>query len=247
MKYLLLTSTLLFGFSSYGQKITGTVVDKATGQPVAGAIATLGNLETHTNALGKFEITAPAWRDSLKIVHFAYKPYTVIINKKTSLLFIELESKVISLNEVKIHGDRDFKKDSIANRVEYAKQFNYTGPKVKDIFSTAPKQPGELLSVNLLALVEVLTKKSTNEYKFNKLLVRDEEADYVDRKFNSGNVSRITGLKRDTLEQFLIQYRPTYAFAKKASDYDMEVYIKQSFEKFKRKGMEETDPFIKKE
>ena len=50
-------------------------------------------------------------------------------------------------------------------------------------------------------------------------------------------VSRITGLKDDTLAAFLVQYRPAYGFVLKATPYDIEVYIKDNFQKFKKAGM----------
>jgi hypothetical protein len=222
----------------------GTVVDKSTKLPISGAMIRFGQLNTYTNKLGQFELPARAFNDTLKIIKTGYKTYSTCISKPINNLQIELESKVIALNEVVVHGDRDFKKDSVANRNAYAKQFNYVGPTIKDAFSDNPnKQPGELISINPLILIAALTKKSTPEYKFQQSLIKDEHSEYVNRKFNSGSVSGVTGLKGDTLSRFLIQYRPTYDFAKKATEYDMEVYIMDCFGKFKKAGFLEGDPF----
>jgi CarboxypepD_reg-like domain len=245
MKYLLLLSILLASLCSDGQNITGTVVDKTTKLPISGATVSVGFAKIHTNSFGKFEIATPVLNDSLKVVHFAYKTYVIITNKAITTLFIELQPKVISLNEVVVRGDRDFKKDSINNRIEYAKQFNYTGPKVMDTFTGNPnKQPGELISINPLVLIATLTKKSTPEYKFNKILIRDEQADYIDRKFNRGVAAQATGLKGDTLKEFLIRYRPTYQFAKKSTDYEMDIYIKDSYKQFKKERFKVDDNFL---
>jgi hypothetical protein len=193
MKYLLMLIILVSYCSSYGQNITGIVVDKTTKQPVNGALVSLGSSKTYTNTSGGFEIITNALNDSLKVVHFAYKTYTISISKAITTLHIELEPAVISLNIVTVHGDRDFKKDSIENRFAYAKQFNYKGPAVMDAFTgNLNKQPGELISINPLLLIAALTKKSTPEYKFNKILIRDEHEQYVDEHFNKGIVSRIT-------------------------------------------------------
>jgi hypothetical protein len=244
MKYLLLLIVIVICNYSYGQKVTGLVIDKTTKQPVSGALVSLGNSKAYTNTSGRFEIANVTWNDSLKIVHFAYKTYTTIISKMVVTLHIELEPMVISLNMVTVRGDRNFKKDSIENRITYAKQFNYKGPTVMDVFTGNPnKQPGDLISINPLLLMAVLTKKSTPEYKFNKILIRDEQADYLDRKFNRGIVSRITHLRGDTLSEFLIRYRPTYQFAKKSTDYDMEIYIKESYQNFQKEGFTGSNPF----
>jgi hypothetical protein len=246
MKYLLLLSAILAALSSYGQKIKGTVVDKTTNLPVSGAMISWGNSKTYTNTAGVFEITAPTLNDSLKIIHFTYKTYTATVSKAISTLHIELEPAVILLNQVTVHGEKNFKKDSVNNRIVYAKQFNYKGPTVMDAFTGNPnKQPGELISINPLLLIAALTKKSTPEYKFNKTLIRDEQADYVDRKFNGNIAALVTDLKGDTLKEFLLRYRPTYQFAQKTTDYDMKVYIKESFEKFKTGGFKGDNLFKK--
>jgi len=244
IKNLLLPILLLLSVASFGQKITGAVINEVTRQPVSGALITAGNARTLSDLSGRFEIVIPASADSLKIAHFAYKTYAIAITKAAANLHIELEPAVISLKDVTVRGTRDFKKDSIENRLAYAKEFNYVGPTVKDAFSSNPnKQPGELISINPLLLIAALTKKRSPEYKFHKMLIQDEQADYVDRKFNKGIVSRITGLKGDTLSAFLTRYRPAYQFALKASDYDMDIYIKESLKKFQKEGMTSFDMF----
>jgi len=222
----------------YGQQLQGRVTDITTQKPVSNALISLHNAKAFTNNLGEFTITLTGITDTLHITHFGYKPLTMVPGK-TSSVHIELEHAAITLKQVNIHANRDsdFIRDSIANRREYAKQFNYTGPKVMDAFTGNPnKQPGELLSINLLVMIEALTKKSTPEYKFHKTLLQDEQAEYVDRKFNRGIVSSVTNLKGDTLSTFLVQYRPDYAFAKKATDYMMINYIKDCCSKFAKGG-----------
>jgi hypothetical protein len=240
---------LLIAFNAgtcYAQRITGIVTDKTTNQPVNGALVSLSSQKAFTNNLGEFTITAPGNNDSLKVTHFGYKPYQVILNKALTIVHIELEPAVIALNQVVVYANREdeFKKDSINNRLAYASQFNYTGPKIKDAFTgNANKQPGELISINPLILIAALTKKSTPEYKFHKTLLNDEQAEYVSRKFNRGIVAPITGLKGDTLSAFLIRYRPDYAFAKKATDYDMINYIKDRYKEFAADGFKADNPF----
>jgi hypothetical protein len=243
MKYLLLFILFAATIGCYAQTITGTVADKRTLEPVNGALVSVGTARVFTNTQGEFSIDLPALADSLKIIHFAYKPYTVHINKSVTPLHIWLQPTGISLNGVTIQGSRNFKKDSINNRLEYSKQFNYKGPRVIDAFIPSSYQPGQFISINLLTLIQALTKKSTNEYKFNKILIRDEQADYVDHKFNRGIVEQITNLKADSLSAFIAQYRPAFSFTQQASDYDMQVYIKDCLKKFQKEGFKGTDPF----
>jgi len=244
MKFFLVFVLFISAIRSYGQKITGVITDISTGRPIHGASVSLGASRAYTNPYGSFEIANANGNDSLKISHIGYKTCMMPLSKDITTLRIELEPTVISLKEVTIYGDKDFKQDSISNRLAFQKQFNYTSPKLMDAFNGNPnKMTGELISVNPFTLIAVLTKKSAPEYKFKKMLITDEHEDYVTRKFNKGIVSRITGLKGDTLSEFLTRYRPGYQFALKAADYDMEVYIRASFEKFRKDGFLVSDPF----
>jgi hypothetical protein len=247
IKYLLLLLMILCGASASAQKITGVVLDKSTQQAIAGASVTFEGRTTGTNVMGIFEINARSVNDTLKVTETGYKPIAVLITKNNLNIRIELESSTISLNNVNIFGTHSFKLDSLANRDEYAKQFNYTPPKLKDVIGLPTgDRPGQLLSIDVLALVRYLTYKSTTDYKFKQVLIRDEHEQFVDEKFNRGNVSRITKMKGDTLLSFLATYRPTYEFVLKSTGYDMEIYIAQSFAKFKKDGFPIRNPFVVK-
>ncbi|WP_309331472.1 carboxypeptidase-like regulatory domain-containing protein [Mucilaginibacter sp.] len=242
---LFLLICIAFCLPVYAQKVTGLVIDRATKQPISGVAIKAALVATRSNQLGQFEITISHPDDSLKIIHPGYQTRFVAAGKPNVLLTIELTPTVNNLNEVTIYGDRNFKKDSLANRADYARQFNYKGPRVIDAFTNGANfSPGEFFSINLLTLIQALTKKSTPEYKFNKLLIRDEHEQFVDEHFNRGIVSGITPLKGDTLAAFLLQYRPGYDFAKKSTDYDMEVYIRACFKKFKDAGYKNVDPVL---
>lgn len=248
MKYFLLTIILFSSFTAFGQKISGMVIDKATKEPIAGATVNAETTTVRTDKLGEFEIGTAHPADSLKISALGYKTLFVTAGKTNEFITVELESKITPLREVTIYGDKSFKKDSLANRQDFAKQFNYKGPRVIDAFTGGGNYvPGQLISINVLLLVQALTKKSTPEYKFNKVLIRDEHEQYVDEHFNRGVVSRVTTLQGDTLLTFLVQFRPTYEFVLKSTDYDMEVYIKDSYRKFKQQGFTVKGPFVKQD
>ena len=248
MKYIFLFLVLLTGASAFGQKVSGVVIDKLSKQPVPGALVRIGKNNTRTNQAGQLEIAISHPSDSLKISAMTYKTAIVPAGKPNVFITIELEPKTTNLNEVTIYGDKSFKKDSLANRADFKKQFNYKAPRVIDAFTNGGNYvPGQLISINVLLLVQALTKKSTPEYKFNKVLIRDEHEQYVDEHFNRGNVSRITNLQGDTLLAFLVKYRPAYEFVLKSTDYDMEVYIKDCYQKFAKDGFATKGPFIKQD
>ncbi|SHN12957.1 carboxypeptidase-like regulatory domain-containing protein [Mucilaginibacter sp. OK098] len=246
MRYLLLFVFLILASCCYAQQIKGSVFDKDTKLPINSAIVSMGKKQVFTNSFGEFSIAASG-NDSLKIARFGYNTYRTVISNVMAPIHVELEPAKIVLNEVIVHSnrEREFKKDSAENRLLYAKQFNYKGPTVMDAFIGNPiKNPGELISIDVGTLIRALTKKSTREYKFNKLLLRDEQVEYVNQKFNHGIVSKITRLKGDTLSAFMMQYRPTYTFAHKVTDYEMELYIKDCYKKFLKDGLKGGELFI---
>ena len=246
IKYTLVLLIIAAGNCCFAQRITGTVTDKYTKLLITGAQVSLRALSTETDKSGSFTINAPAINDTIRVICFGYKPYSQLVDKETKTVKIELQPLSYILKPVVIHANRNesFVKDSIANRVDYAKQFNYVGPKVMDAFKgSGIKQPGELISINPILLIAALIKKSTPEYKFHQKLIADEQDEYVARKFNSGIVFKITGLKGDTLATFLVNYRPGYDFAKKATAYDMISYIKDKYNEFSKAGFKSDNPF----
>jgi len=64
--------------------------------------------------------------------------------------------------------------------------------------------------------------------------LRDEQADYINTRFSRGLVTRITGLKGDSLNMFIDKYYPTIDWVKKTSDYDMIQYIKTKLVEFRK-------------
>lgn len=247
MKYISLFFMLIVGHC-YAQRLKGSVINAEDKLPVVNALVIMGSNHSYTDGYGRFSIDNGG-SDSITVSHITYKTYKGIVSRATANLRIALQPAPIDLEEVRVHAHRDeeFKKDSITNREFYDRQFNYTGPKVMDAFTGNGynRQPGELISINPLLLVQALTKKGTPEYKFHKILLRDEQQQYIDRKFNRGTVSRITQLKGDTLANFLVKYRPTYKFIKKATDYDVEVYIKDCYKKFAKSGFKGDEVFGK--
>ena len=243
IKFIFFSIFVFTGVNAFGQKVSGLVLDKVSRQPVVGALVQAENSATQTNNLGQFEIDIPHPGDSLKITATGYKTILASAGKPGVFLTVQLEPKFTQLNEVTIHGTRDFKQDSLENRSAYAKQFNYKAPTVMDAFTgNSNRQPGELISINPLILIAALTKKSSPEYILQQKLLSDEHEQYIDEHFNRGIVLRVTNLKGDTLSEFLTRYRPTFIFSQKATVYDMEVYIKDCFKKFEKEGFPVSKP-----
>src|SRR5262245_57316213 len=78
MRRLLATAIVLMApsLARADRTVTGTVVDDATGQPVAGALVAAGTAEAPTDDTGRFAIqNAPFGRLDLIVIADGYRPY----------------------------------------------------------------------------------------------------------------------------------------------------------------------------
>lgn len=78
---------------------------------------------------------------------------------------------------------------------------------------------------------------------FQRRLLQDERDKFVDHRFTKALVRRLTLLDGVRLDSFMRVFRPSYAFTQLTSDYEFQLYIKRSFQRYK-KGLR-PDPFMR--
>ena len=66
-----------------------------------------------------------------------------------------------------------------------------------------------------------------------RLLIEEEEK-YINYRFNSTLLKRVTGLTGTTLEKYKIRYRPSYEFLITATELEFYEYILNTSYKFKQ-------------
>jgi hypothetical protein len=112
---------------------------------------------------------------------------------------------------------RSYQLDSIANREEYRKVFDYAPEYI------ASGSGG--VGVNLDALFSM--RKIKRMEAFREHLVMLEHDKYVDHRFNKSLVQKITGLQPPALDTFMVQYRPTYEMLQNfETEYEYYKYIR---------------------
>jgi len=251
---------MLLPLSIFAQRLTGTVIDRSDELPVVFANITTASQVTVTSYSGQFSLTNIVPGDTIKITCIGYKPYKRVYRRtKADTLMIYLQQSSILLRDVNVRARHNYKQDSLNVRRQFSAVFDYKEPGVKDAFITrdfyhyipynyidAPNNATALLSVNLLAVAGLLSKNKAPETKLQKTLLQDEENTYVDRSFSKQKITDITNLKGDSLLNFMDDYRPTIAQAKKMTDYEMVLYIKKSYAEFiKNYKQDEKSPFAK--
>ena len=156
--------------------------------------------------------------------------YAVSAIRNQPAFDIALHVDPVELKEVRVIP-RNYVMDSIQNRKDYEKVFNYQKPGFK---LTSPTTNGGLAAgVDLDALIDIFRfQKKRQMLAFQHRLIEDEQEKSVDHRFNRYLVKKITRLDSTELDAFMEKYRPSYSFSAHASDYDFMEYIKLAFKQY---------------
>jgi hypothetical protein len=240
MKLYLFAAFTIFCLKTNAQVISGKVIDKSTRLPMKYIFVTCTSGSAFTNDNGVFALKITTPFDTVRIKTMGYQPYKFHVSRWGNFVkVIELEGKSIQLGEVRITAKKNYYKDSISLRQDFARQFNFTGPKITDIIRPMFSYvPFAFVSIDVGMLLRALTKKHNPDYKLKQILLRNERENHVIARFYKTLVAGITHLQGDSLDNFMSSYRPTPAILDKLSDYELILYIKTNLEKFRIKGSE---------
>jgi hypothetical protein len=240
----LILATLLIFFASrlMAQQFIGTVMNKITNRLVAYATISSTHEMAVTAADGKFTLFNIKFNDTIRVTSIGYQAYTfTVYHIHTDTIYIEPE--VIQLANVNIFTGPNYKADSLKTRKDYASVFNYQKPALKDFLKTnlpssiadhgpALNSDNDFGGLNLLAIASLFGRNKTSEAKLQKQLQDDEEAKYIDHRFSKSKVEIITHMQGDSLQDFMDTYRPTITGLKQMTDYELIIYIKDSYAYF---------------
>ncbi|MBC8035240.1 MAG: hypothetical protein H7Y03_13905 [Chitinophagaceae bacterium] len=225
----------LVGQEAFSQiKIRGTVFDISKQRPLEGvSVMSTSGSGTVTDVLGNYVIKV-GMEDS---IYFSYLekptskfPVRQMIATNNFDISLHVASNILPEIFVK---PRSYKEDSIQNRLDYAKAFDFRRPGVSTSM-LPPGAGGPGVGVDLAELVNVFRfRRNKNMLAFQERVEQQEKDKYVDRRFSKGIVKKVTGLDGDDLTMFMKMYRPTYEFTTAANDYEFFESIKQNSAKFR--------------
>lgn len=224
----IISLSLHFSFSVYGQEnVEGMVLDFDSKQRVGRTLiinkTTGANI--YNNSKGEFSL--------------AIKPRDVIIAQKDNyisdtliyegakVLIISLKRATIMIDPVTIIGRKSPEEILAKRREDYNKAYRLADP--GDYVSVG--QNGAGLSIG--AVYNYFSKEGRNARRLTKYFQSEYEDNVVDVTFNRELVRGVVALEGEALENFMIRYRPTYAFVSRATRYELISYIKSKYEYFK--------------
>ncbi len=240
MQRLILSSFLLLFISSFIQAqsvvVSGTVYDISGRRPVEAVVVYTNSNQSTTDSLGRYIITVKA-KDSLWFSLFGKntQKYTLdtIEDKRNFNIMIHVNG--VDLPEVRVRN-KNYRMDSIQNRFDYAKYFNYQAPSLKWANNANLFNPSGGMSIGL-DLVDMINmfrfKRNRNLGFLQKRLVSQEQEKYVNYRFTKRFVQKITHLEGDLLSQFMDYCKPSYEVLGLLNDLELGYYIQQKYLAFK--------------
>ena len=215
--------------------ISGTVYDITARRPLeaVGVMSSSGR-GTITDSTGKYTITVRV-KDSIwfsligkTTVKF---PVDTISNLENFNVMIHL--RATELPEVKVRNNY-YKFDSLQNRKDYAKIFEFKKPGLR--LSNNPNyNPGGLtVGFDLDEIINMFRfKRNRSLLSLQKRLIDQEQEAYVNHRFSKQFVRKITKLQSPELDTFMNRYRPEYELVQLLNDLELGYYIEQNFEQYK--------------
>ena len=215
---------LLLSTAMSQSRINGTVYDASRSIPLESvSVVTTSGRGTMTDSMGRYSIQVIE-TDS---IYFSYlnKPTGKFPVKAIPNIYqfdISLHVPVADLPVVKVKLP-NYRRDSLQNRRDYAKIFNYEKPGI----SVASGQGGAGVGLDLNEFINMFKfRQNRRMMAFKKRLILEEQDKFIDHRFSRAIVKKITGFSTDSLNSFMSLYRPSYEFTQVSNDYEFLEYIK---------------------
>ncbi|RFS22548.1 carboxypeptidase-like regulatory domain-containing protein [Chitinophaga silvatica] len=217
-------------------RISGMVADQdtKTGLPFVSILNKRTMTGTLSNENGRFYIEAVPG-DTLEFSMLSYATRLFTVPGMSSTHDIYMQKRLFDLQGVDVKG-RNYRNDSLAMRDEYGRYFDYKKPGAMDVLKTLPANPITALTY----LVPSKTRKRKEE--FHQQLLFWEKEKFIDHRYSPDVVARMTKLQGAELDSFMLKYRPTYQFLNTANEYDLLLFIKQSFDEYQKNKVDKKEP-----
>jgi hypothetical protein len=213
--------------------IKGTVYNMTRTKPLqsVSVVSTFGRGAV-TDSSGHYSITLSE-DDSLSFSYLGRETfkYPVKMINAYNDFDIALHVEPTELKTVRV-APKDYHMDSLQNRQDYAKYFDYKKPKFK---LTDPNSGGTGVGLDLDEIINMFRfDRNRRLAAFQKRLIQDEQDKFVDHRFNHVLVRKITHLTGPELDTFMIKYKPSFRFTQTSTDYDFDEYIKLAYKQYKK-------------
>lgn len=215
--------------------ISGNVYDISGRRPVEAVVVHTNNNLAITDSLGRYLISAKA-KDSIWFSLFGKNTQKYAIDTIEDLhnFNIMIHVNGIDLPEVRVRNS-NYKLDSLQNRNDYAKYFNYQAPGLKLSTNTPLFGPAGLsVGFDLDEMINMFRFKRNRNLQFlQKRLLSQEQEKYINYRFTKRFVQKITHIEGTELSKFMDYCKPSYEVLGLLNDLELGYYIEQKYKAFK--------------
>jgi hypothetical protein len=217
--------------------VSGTIYDITARRPLeAVAVLSTSGRGTITDSVGRYSLTVKK-TDSIwfSLIGKTTMKYAVDTISNLSGFDIMLHIKATQLPEVTVRN-RYYRFDSIQNRNDYAKVFNFRKPSLQIINNpTYNTTPGVTAGLDINEIINMFRfKRNRQILALQRRLLQQEQDAYVDHRFKKLFVIKLTGLSGAALDSFMVAYRPDYEFLLTLNDLEFGYYIERCFDLYKQ-------------
>jgi hypothetical protein len=246
---------LVFIQHSHAQnlRLDGTVYDYFTKKPLdAVTVQTSSGANTITDSLGKFTVNVTK-KDSIFFSYLSKRTVKYPVDTITNLSNFEIALYVDAawLPAVKVRNT-NYALDSITNRQQYAKVFNFRKPGLR--FTSSPSSPSTYVPGSVTAgldLDEIINmfrfKRNRQILSMQERLIQQEQDKYINHRFTKYLVQKLTNLKGGALDSFMVATRPSYELLLSMNDIELGYYIGQCYKLYQTGGLLGYPSYLKEE
>jgi hypothetical protein len=234
-----LICTIFFVQNANAQYITikGKVVDISARRPLeAVAVISTSGKGTTTDSLGRYEIRVSVkdsiWFSMIGKSTMKY-PVDTISNNENFDVMIHVRS--FDLPEVKVRNSY-YKLDSVQNRKDYAKIFDFKKPGLRLSENPGYNPGGLTVGFDLDEIINMFRfKRNKSLASLQQRLLQQEEDKYIDHRFSMAFVRKITKLTNPELEEYMKEYRPDYEMVQRMNELELGYFIEKNYEEYRNK------------
>jgi hypothetical protein len=219
-----------FEVSAQNITITGTVFDITKKTPIAyvSVLSTSGK-GTATDSTGQYKITVKE-TDS---IYFSFlnketPKYPVTTIRNPDAFDISIMKKIQELPTVFVK-QRNYRMDSLQNRLDYQKIFDYSKPGIGTTIN-----PGLAVGLDINQFINMFNfRKNKRMVGFQKRLLNEEKEKFISHRFNKGLVTKLTGLRAPAIDSFMAEFRPTLEMTQQFNDLEFGQFIVEAYKYYK--------------
>jgi len=227
----------LLGHRAVAQSIniSGTVYDISARRPLeAVAVMSTSGRGTISDSMGRYSLRIPL-KDSIwfSMIGKSTMKYPVDTISNTESFNVMIHVRAFDLPDVKVRNNY-YKFDSVQNRKDYAKIFDFKKPGLRLSNNPGYNPGGVTVGFDLDEIINMFRfKRNRSLLNLQNRLLQQEQDKYVDHRYTKPFVRKLTKLNSPELDTFMRRYRPDYEIMQQMNDLELGYYIEKTFDIYK--------------